>query len=143
MQLTEIGGSIIDPSSVKMFVSVDGAPAVEQTLTSTGGLSFAGTLPAVDCPTPVSFYVQASLTSGAVYRDPPAAPAVEFDLLAAEGVETSYLNSMEQGEDGWTTASVLAPPRASGSWPTPTELCRWRGREPRRLRPAQKTSTAG
>ena len=114
VQLTEIGGSVVDPSSVKMFVSIDGGSAVEQTLTSTGGLSFEGTLPAVDCPTPVSFYVQASLTSGAIYRDPPAAPAVEFDLLAAEGVETSYLNAMEQGDDGWTTASEAGT--TAGFW---------------------------
>lgn len=111
IQLTPLDGVVVDPSSVEVLAAIEDGGLVEVALVDQGDNLYSAMLPAVDCPQSVSFKVQAASVAGEAYADP---PVNVYSVVAAEGAEISYQNTIEASVDDWTVISD--PSLSTGAW---------------------------
>jgi CxxC motif-containing protein (DUF1111 family) len=106
-------GSTPQPGTGKQFVSVDGGPFVETSMTEESPNVYFINLPGIPCTSTLEFYVSAETTTAAVVTDPPGAPATSFSLLASLGSEVLFSDDFETDIPGWTVTSQSI---STGAW---------------------------
>jgi len=75
-------------------------------LNALGGNLYEVTLPAMECPEQVAFYISVETIDGGMFRDPPGAPAQLFVATAAEGMEVTVDDDIEGDVSEWKIYSV-------------------------------------
>ena len=113
VQLSAVGASV-DPDTVAMYYSVNGAVFVEVSMTPLGEDLYEAALPAVACLDRINFYFEAQLENGLGFLDPPGAPANTYGTVAALGTVLAFSDDMEGDVSAWTVVSD--PSLQSGEW---------------------------
>ncbi len=93
-------GSPLDPSSVTLNVSIDGAPDIQIPMADMGSF-FQGDLPATNCGSTVEFYVSALNDNATVFVNPPNAPATRYQVDIITNVAQLVFDDFEAAS-GWT-----------------------------------------
>ena len=114
VQLNAVSGGTVAANSGKIFISQDGGPFVQSSMTSLGGNLYSATLPAVACPQKVNFYMSGQLSGGGTFTDPPSAPASSYIAVAALGTDLVVNDTIEGKVDQWTI--VNDPGHIAGAW---------------------------
>jgi Dockerin type I domain/FG-GAP-like repeat len=99
--------------SVELLVSVDGGAFDATSATDLGDNTFAADLPGVDCASTVSFYLSAETSDGDVFTDPPGAPGVVYNSIAAFDREVTLDERFDTDSGDWTVQSTNID---SGAW---------------------------
>jgi len=105
-------GAAANPATVQRLASVDGAPAVGQTLTDAGGGFFSGTLPSAACGSVIELSFAADNTLGTSFVDPPGAPTETYRVDVATGILTVLEDDFES-DMGWTANNAGV---SGGGW---------------------------
>jgi hypothetical protein len=116
VRVQAFGGTTVAPGTVKLFVSVDGAPFTEHAVVDLGGELYEATLPAApNCTDSIEFYLSADAAAGGgTFLDPAAAPGESYAAVAALGSVTSFEDDVEGDVSGWSV--VNDPSLAGGGW---------------------------
>ena len=86
----------------------------QASVASLGANSYRATLPSAPCGSTIQYYVSADATSGAVVNDPIDAPASFYAVVAATGLNESFVDTVETTL-GWTL-STAGDTATAGLW---------------------------
>ena len=86
----------------------------QASVASLGANSYRATLPSAPCGSTIQYYVSADATSGAVVNDPIDAPASFYAVVAATGLDESFVDTVETTL-GWTL-STAGDTATAGLW---------------------------
>ncbi|MBU0638469.1 MAG: trypsin-like peptidase domain-containing protein [Planctomycetes bacterium] len=111
VSITEIGGSILDPTTVEMYYDL-GSGFVVSGMDDLGGGLFVAAFPPVPCGDVVAYYVRAELTDGTPFTDPRQAPSSTYGAVSAYGMTVLLADDFEQ-DLGWT---VVNENLDAGAW---------------------------
>ena len=102
-----------EPGTGGLHYSLNGAPIVSVPMVEIETDLYQATLPAADCFTSIEFYVSAQLSGGAIFTDPPSAPAAGHAVIVASGTVVSLADDFENVVCCWTVSSETL---VSGEW---------------------------
>ena len=102
----------LDPSTVKLFASINGAPYSSVAMAPVGGNKFAANLPAASCFDEVRYYVSAGVTEGWTVTSPQGAPEFYNSAIVQTGA-TVILADNFQTDKGWTVTNSNVQ---TGAW---------------------------
>lgn len=109
-------GAGVDPTSVKLFSSINGGSYVPNSMIGIGSARYRGTVPGASCGASIQWYVHARTTTGSSISDPPIAPNDRYFARAASGVTAVFSDTMET-DTGWTVGDPSSADTAtSGTW---------------------------
>ena len=114
VQLTGTNGGTPVAGSGKIFISVDGAAFVPNSMTSLGGDLYQAIIPATPCPSNVRFYLNGQVNPGAVSFNDPASAGAYYSAYAATGTSIVLNSDFESGPGSWTVTND--PSLTSGAW---------------------------
>ncbi len=97
-----------------LHVSIEGVPLQPVPLEPAGGDLFIATLPALNCPSQASFYVEAVLTDGSTFTDPTGAPADQYVVYSAQDTLVAVDDNLEGDISGWQVLND--PSLVGGAW---------------------------
>ncbi|MBT8486351.1 MAG: VCBS repeat-containing protein, partial [Phycisphaerae bacterium] len=112
--LEAIGGVKTAPDSGSLFYSIEGGAYTEVAMSALGDDLYEATLPALTCTQQIDYYVAAELSTGEVFTDPPTAPAVTHQSIAADGTEITFRDEIEGDVSSWIVEND--PGLLSGAW---------------------------
>ncbi|MBX3375090.1 MAG: VCBS repeat-containing protein [Phycisphaeraceae bacterium] len=113
IQFTPIGAVQLVPGTGRLYTAMPGDPFSFTMMEDLGGNLYRGTLPAVDCPEQIRFYVTVQATNGATFRDPRTAPGTTYVARAAEGTEIAIRVEVDGDVSDWT---VYSSNLTAGAW---------------------------
>lgn len=123
------GGSVVSGSG-KVYVSVDGGPLVDATMTETATDQYEVVLPPTPCERYVSFYISVNETTNGIFYDPD--PSKPTQVLAIAAAVALFEDDFET-DKGWTIESVTTEgggPLRFGTWERAVPLDWSRGDPP-------------
>ncbi|NOT02300.1 MAG: hypothetical protein HOP29_16965 [Phycisphaerales bacterium] len=106
-------GSVPQPGTGRIFISVDGAPFTDSAMPQSAPNEYVAMLPAVPCTSTVRYYFSAETTDPITITDPRGAPLTTYFAVANVGSETVIDEKFEAPDPGWTVSdqNVL-----TGAW---------------------------
>lgn len=107
----------IDPSSARVWYSINGSAFSSIPLQNVGGSLYAVALPPLaSCFDELNYYFEAQTTAptASLERSPPDAPTTTYRLSGAFGLAAPVVESFEGSAPGWTV--VNAPALIAGAW---------------------------
>ncbi|MCH7703405.1 MAG: VCBS repeat-containing protein, partial [Planctomycetes bacterium] len=123
VSLVAFGDVELDPDSPTLHLSLDGGEFQSQTMQPIGSDMYEFTLPGATCLTQYDYYVSAQVSSGEEFVDPPFAPLLTHEAIAALGTELLLRDEIEGDVSGWT---IISENLDAGEWeqadPNPTFL---------------------
>ncbi len=109
-----IGTTVTQAGSGRLHWSLDGAPFQTTPMADLGPGQFRATLPVLpQCADGLRYYVSVASQAAVTYFDPPNAPAGNYAVTAAVGMQTIYETGFEAPVTGWTVANTAL---TSGAW---------------------------
>ena len=100
VSLIAFGEAVVDPDSATLHLSLDGGEFELQPAQPIGGDVYEFTLPGAVCLTQYAYYISAQVTSGEEFVDPPFAPALNHEAIAALGIELLLRDEIEGDVSG-------------------------------------------
>ena len=114
-KLDLIGEGEIEADSGRMFLGVDGGTPSELAVSNLGDDTYETTLPAGECTQKYGYWFEASLDTGGIYADPPAAGGNPYVSLVANGSTVVQREEFEsEPSPVWTVESD--PSLSTGEW---------------------------
>ncbi|MAY74604.1 MAG: hypothetical protein CMJ31_07845 [Phycisphaerae bacterium] len=109
-------GEAIDPSTARLFTSVDGEGFVSTPLAPLGENRWTATLPGLGCGSDLQYYFSATSLAGTTVTLPEGAPLATFELVPG-GLETLFFDTFD-ALDGWSVSGDAT----AGHWQRGTPL---------------------
>lgn len=113
VEIEAVGGTL-DPASPQVHVSVDGGAFAATPLTLISGNLYTASLGVQQCLDRVRFYFGAQHVGGAIFNDPPDAPASTYLAIAAAGTMIAFEDDVEGDISQWQISSD--PSLVGGAW---------------------------
>lgn len=113
VELTGIGASVVDPSTVALNVSVDGGGTQVFPMSNIGGNQWQADLPGSLCGAELEYWVSVDDLSGATFFDPATAPAKRHRAFVATGLTTVFADNFN-GNTGWSVSNSGG--LSTGAW---------------------------
>jgi hypothetical protein len=108
-------GAAVEPGSGRLFTAINDGAFVAGTMNDLGGDQYEAVLPAAACVDRVRFYFEGDLADGlGTFRDPPLAPAVAHQAIAAAGTEVRIADQIEGPVSEWLIENDAT--LTSGAW---------------------------
>lgn len=107
-------GSTPIPGSGKQYVSIDGGPFVQSTMTQQMPNVYFVNIPAVPCTAVVRYYVSTDVMGGGTHTDPSGAPTNFYTTTSTLGIQVIFDDKFETAVAGWTVTND--PSVTGGAW---------------------------
>ncbi len=112
VQIEELGAATLDPATVELFTSVDGAPFTGASMAFVAGYTWQGDLPAAGCNSRIDYYFSADTGGGETFTRP-AIASTEFYTTYSTLALTNVFSDDFETDKGWTVSNTSL---MSGAW---------------------------
>lgn len=110
-----VNGGVPVPGSGQIVYSINGGAFGTVNMTEVTANNYVASIPALACPSSVSFYVKARVNTSIVVSDPSNAPASTRTALAVTGTSVLFSDDFTTNK-GWTLGGVAGDAATTGRW---------------------------
>lgn len=107
-------GSQPQPGTGKQFVSVDGGPFVQSSMSEQSANVYFANLPATPCTSTIRFYFTVDVVGGGTFSDPSGAPGSTYSALSSLGQVVVLDDKFETDVPGWAVTNDVS--LTAGAW---------------------------
>lgn len=114
VEVTGVSGGVVVPNTVRVFMSVDGAPFVESTLPSLGGDLYEVTFPGQPCATRIEYYFAAEIQGLGDQFEPAGGALDPMSTTSGDAFEIVFEDRFETNVAGWDATAIGSG--LTGAW---------------------------